>query len=284
MARLTPWDIRQRKGGQKIAMVTAHDYLTARLAERGGVDVVLVGDSLAMVALGHPDTLAVTLEEMLHHTRAVARGLERALLVGDMPFMSYQASVEEAVRNAGRFIKEGGAQAVKLEGGRECLPQIRALLQAGIPVMGHLGLLPQRAVLESGYRVQGRRAQDAREIIREAEELAEAGVFALVLECVPREVAAIVTRRVPCPVIGIGAGPECDGQVLVLADLLGLYERLRPRFVRRYAELGSLAAEAVSRFVQEVREGAFPGPEESYSLSREEREALLALLGEAGET
>lgn len=261
-------------------MVTAHDYLTARLAERGGVDAVLVGDSLAMVALGHPDTLAVTMEEMLHHTRAVARGLERALLVGDMPFMSYQASVEEAVKNAGRFIKEGGAQAVKLEGGREYLPQIRAMIQAGIPVMGHLGLLPQRAVLENGYRVQGRQAEEAREIIREAEELAEAGVFALVLECVPREVAALVTRRVSCPVIGIGAGPNCDGQVLVLADLLGLYERLKPRFVRRYAELGTLGAEAVSRFVREVREGTFPGPEESYSLPGEEKEALRALLGE----
>jgi len=268
-----------RKGGEKIAMVTAHDYLTARLAERGGADAVLVGDSLAMVALGHPDTLAVTMEEMLHHTRAVARGVERALLIGDMPFMSYQASVEEAVRNAGRFVKEGGAQAVKLEGGREYLPQIRAILKAGIPVMGHLGLLPQRAALESGFRVQGRRAQDAREIIREAEELAAAGIFALVLECVPREVAALVTQRVPCPVIGIGAGPDCDGQVLVLADLLGLYERLKPRFVRQYAELGQAGAEAVARFVRDVREGTFPGPEESYSMPREEKKALHALLG-----
>ncbi len=278
MARLTPRDILERKGGPRIAMVTAHDYLTARLAERGGVDAVLVGDSLAMVALGHPDTLAVTMEEMIHHTRAVARGLERALLIGDMPFMSYQASVEEAVRNAGRFVKEGGAQAVKLEGGREILPQIRAILGAGIPVMGHLGLLPQRASLESGWRVQGKRAREAWEIIREAEELAAAGIFALVLECVPREVGALVTERVTCPVIGIGAGPDCDGQVLVLADLLGLYERMKPRFVRRYAELGNLGAEAVARFVREVQEGSFPGPEESYSLPREERKALQDLL------
>jgi len=254
------------KGAGKLVVITAYDAGQAALAEAAGADILLVGDSLAMVVLGHPDTLSVTMEEMLHHVKAVARAARKALVVADLPFLSYQADVAEAVRNAGRMLKEGRAQAVKVEGGADIAPQIRAMVRAGIPVMGHLGLTPQHVAALGGYKVQARTAQDALRLLEDARAVAEAGAFALVLECVPHEAAAAVTRQVPIPTIGIGAGAACDGQVLVFHDLLGLNEAFTPRFVKRYAELGAQTREALGRFAAEVRSGAFPGPKQTFSM------------------
>ena len=230
-----------------------------------------------MVVLGLPDTLGVTMEEMLHHVRAVSRGARRALVLADMPFMSYQADVAEAVRNAGRLVKEGGAQAVKLEGGKAVLPQVRAIVQAGVPVMGHLGLTPQHVAAFGGFKAQARTAEAAKALMQDALDLAEAGCFGMVLECVPEEVARAVTAAVPVPTVGIGAGVHCDGQVLVFHDLLGLYGDFKPRFVKRYAELGAQASEALARFTQDVRSGAFPAPEHSIAMAPDE---LAAFLGQ----
>lgn len=268
----------RKERGEPIVMVTAYDFPTARLADEAGVDAILVGDSLAMVALGYESTVPVTLEEMIHHTRAARRGCRRALLVGDLPFLSYQVSAEQAVASAGRLVKEGGASAVKLEGGHEQLAAVRALVRAGIPVMGHLGLTPQTASLAGGYRVQGRDPARARRLMEDALLLEEAGVFALVLECVPRQLAGFLRRRLGVPVIGIGAGPECDGQVLVLSDLLGLFDRFIPRFVERYAELGRAAGEALARFAADVRSGRFPEDRHSFHLAEAEWEAVLTAL------
>jgi 3-methyl-2-oxobutanoate hydroxymethyltransferase len=262
--------LEKRRRGEPITMLTAYDFPTARAVDESGVDAILVGDSLAMVVLGHPDTLGVTMEEMLHHCRAVSRGAQRALLVGDMPFMSYQADVAEALRNAGRFLKEGGMHAVKLEGGRVVAETVRQIVAAGIPVLGHVGLTPQSRHVLGGFRVQGRTAAAARGLLDDALALEEAGCFAVVIESVPAQVAAHVTRRLGIPTIGIGAGADVDGQVLVLHDMLGLFDRLSPRFVKRYAELGAAMREAAGAYRRDVEARVFPGPEHAYTISDEE--------------
>ena len=278
MTRMTAPAVAAAKGTRKLAMLTAYDYAAARLAEAAGMDMLLVGDSLAMVVLGHEDTLSVTMEEMLHHTRAVARGAEKALVVADMPFLSYQVSVPEAVANAGRFLKEGRAGAVKLEGGREVVPQVRAMVAAGIPVLGHVGLTPQHVAALGGFKVQSRTAEAAADLLADAMALAEAGCFGVVLECIPAPVAAAVTKALPVPTIGIGAGPDCDGQVLVFHDVLGLYDRFTPKFVKKYAALGKLAVEALTQYAEAVREGAFPGPEHVFGMSPDAEAAFLSKI------
>lgn len=271
----------KKRRGEPITMLTAYDHPTARLADEAGVDALLVGDSLAMVVLGHENTLSVTMDEMLHHARAVKRGASRPLLVGDLPFMSYQADPLDAVRNAGRFLKEGGMDAVKLEGGREVAPQVRAIVAAGIPVMGHIGLTPQSIHALGGWRVQGKTPEAALALWEDAEALQEAGCFSLVLESVPARLAAWISERLEIPTIGIGAGTGADGQVLVIHDLLGLFERFVPKFVKTYASLGADARGAIERYVAEVEGGAFPGEEHSYEMSDEAWEAFLEARGEA---
>jgi 3-methyl-2-oxobutanoate hydroxymethyltransferase len=266
--------------GEPIAMVTAYDYPTGRAADQAGVDGILVGDSLAMVVLGHPNTLSVTLDEMLHHARAVSRGARAALLVGDLPFMSYQASTEEAVRSAGRFLQEAGMDGVKLEGGREFAETVRAVVRAGIPVQGHIGLTPQSVHQLGGFRVQGRTAESARALLDDALALEDAGCFSIVLECVPEKVAALVTRRLSVPTIGIGAGAGTSGQVLVTPDVLGFYEGTSPRFVKRYARLGEEATNALRAFRDEVAGRIYPAPEHVYAIADDEWEAFLAAVGE----
>lgn len=257
-----PWVAAAPERGDRLVMVTAYDHPQGRTADAAGVDIVLVGDSLAMVVLGHPDTLSVTMDEMIHHTRAVRRGVKRALLVADMPYGSFHLGPEQAVANAIRFVKEAGAQAVKIEGARPDL--VAALSAAEVPVMAHLGLTPQSVHRLGGFKVQGRDDKARRFILGSALEMEAAGAFSLVLECVPSNLAAEVTESLSIPTIGIGAGPECRGQVLVYHDLLGLEERIAPRFVRRYAELGLASREAVARFADDVRTGRFPAVEESY--------------------
>ena len=254
-----------KRKGLKIAMMTAYDFPTARLAEEAGVDAVLVGDSVAMTKLGYESTLPVTMDEMLHHVKAVKRGMSRALLVADMPYLSYELDAREAARNAGRFLKEGGAHAVKLEGGMEVAPVVKELIKVNVPVIGHLGLTPQAVNRLGGYKVQGRRPEDAERILTEARILEGAGICALVLECVPSELAKEISKRLQVPTIGIGAGPNCDGQVLVSDDLLGLTEGAPHKFVKRYADLRGQAVKAVSDYCREVRDGSFPGPEHSFS-------------------
>jgi 3-methyl-2-oxobutanoate hydroxymethyltransferase len=248
--------------GERLVMVTAYDCPQARTAEAAGVDIILVGDSLAMVVLGHPDTLSVTMEEMLHHTKAVRRGMKRALLVADMPYGSFHLGTTAAVGNAIRFLKEAGAHAVKIEGRRPEL--VAAMTAAEVPVMAHLGLTPQSVHRFGGFKVQGRAEEQRRAILEAAVELESAGAFSLVLECVPVDLAADISARLSIPTLGIGAGPHCDGQVLVYHDLLGLEERIAPRFVRRYTELGRLSREAIEHFSADVRSGAFPTVQESY--------------------
>lgn len=259
---------------EKIAVLTAYDYSTAKLVDGAGVDVVLVGDSLGMVVLGYDSTLPVTMDDMLHHTKAVARGTQNAMVVGDMPFMSYHVSISDSVRNAGRFLQEGGANAVKLEGGREMADTVKAIIAAGIPVMGHLGLTPQSVNQLGGFRVQGRDEAAARKIINNALALQDAGVFAIVLECIPAALAKMVTARLDVPTIGIGAGAECDGQVLVFHDLVGLYSDLTPKFVKPYAALRSTITDAVVKYKQEVRGGVFPGPEHGFEMDEAELKKL----------
>ena len=257
--RVTVSSIRDREAPERpIAALTAYDYASARLADEAGMDIVLVGDSLAMVVLGYENTLPVTVDEMLHHMRAVARGAKRALLVADMPYMSYHAGVEEAVRNAGRFVKEGGAQAVKIEGGRKRLPAVRAILDAEVPVMGHIGLTPQSLHCMGGYKVQGRMLPEAQALLDDARALEEAGIFSLVLEGMPRELARDITRAVSVPTIGIGAGPDCDGQILVFHDALGLSGKKSPKFARRYLEGFSVMKEALARYAKTCARGSFP--------------------------
>jgi 3-methyl-2-oxobutanoate hydroxymethyltransferase len=259
MDRVTARTLQEKKSrGEKIVMVTATDFSWARIVEEAGVDVILVGDSLAQVALGYGTTLPVTMEEMLVFTRAAAAGARRALLVSDMPFLSFQVSRAEARRNAGRFLKEGGAAAVKLEGGLEAAETVAGIVSMGIPVMGHVGLTPQSVHAFGGYRVQGKEPGRAREIVDGARALEEAGVFALVLEGIPSALAGEITASLKIPTIGIGAGSECDGQVLVLHDLLGIFREFTPSFVKRYAELGAEAERAVQEFCKEVRGGKFP--------------------------
>ena len=254
--------------GEKITMLTAYDATFARLLDESHIDVLLVGDSLGMVVQGHDTTLPVTLDEVIYHTRAVARGARHAQIVGDMPFMSYQAGLDEAVVNAGRLIKEGGAGAVKLEGGARYAELVSRLVGCGIPVMGHIGLTPQAFHQMGGFRVQGREQGGAERLLDDARALAEAGAYALVLEGIPREIAAQITRELSIPTIGIGAGAECDGQVLVIYDLLGMNDSFKPKFVRRYEHLATRIRTAVEEFASDVREGAFPAQCESFGLSR----------------
>jgi len=268
--RVTVPDIIAAKGKRKLTQMTAYDYPTALWVDQSGIDMILVGDSLAMVVLGHEDTLSITMDEMLHHTRAVARTAQHALVIGDLPFLSYQVSVEQAVMNAGRFIKEARANAVKLEGGRRVVPQIKAIVEAQIPVQGHLGLTPQSSAAFGGFKVQSKTAEAAKELIEDAEALVEAGCFSIVLEGIPAPIAALVTAAIPIPTIGIGAGPDCDGQVLVIHDLLGLFERFTPRFVKQYARLAGPVREALAAFREEVEKGVFPGPEHSFSIDVQE--------------
>ncbi len=272
--RVTVPEVLAAKNKRKLTELTAYDYPTALWADKSGVDMVLVGDSLAMVVLGQEETLSVGMTEMLHHTLAVSRGAKRAMVIGDMPFMSYQASVEQALINAGRFMKEARANAVKLEGGARVVPQIRAMVEAGIPVQGHLGLTPQSAAQFGGFKVQGKTAEAARVLIDDALALADAGCFSIVLEAIPSSIAEMVTDAVPVPTIGIGAGPACDGQVLVIHDVLGLFDRFIPRFVKQYAKLGDPIVEALTRYREEVEQGTFPGPEHSFIIDEEEVKKL----------
>lgn len=259
---------------EKIVMLTAYDYPMGALMDRVGIDIVLVGDSLGMVVLGHENTLPVTMDDMIHHASAVVRGCKRPMVIGDMPFMSYQASVDEAVRNAGRLLKEAGVDAVKLEGGCEIVEAVSKMVNAGIPVMGHLGLTPQSVNMLGGYRVQGKTVDSAQKIIDGASALQDAGVFALLLECIPAELGKIVTSRVDVPVIGIGAGPDCDGQCLVTPDMLGLFERFIPTFVERYLNLGEQIEGALARFATDVREGSFPQPKHCFASKSEDLKTL----------
>ncbi len=268
--------VRARKGGAKLKMVTAYDTPSARIADRAGADILLVGDSLANVVLGFETTLQVGVEEMVHHTAAVSRARPRALVVGDMPFLSYHVSVEEAVRNAGRFVREGGAEAVKLEGGRKRIPVVEAVLAAEIPVMAHIGLTPQSVHAMGGYRVQGKDLGAAQALLADARALEEAGVFAIVLEGVPDTLAGAITEAVAVPTIGIGAGKAVDGQVLVFHDVLGFHDQRLAKFVRPYAHLFDDAVAALTAFFADVESGAFPSAEESYTMPRDVARALLA--------
>ena len=279
MNKITAPEIRARKGKAKIRMVTAYDYPMAKIASRAGADIILVGDSVANVVLGHDDTLSVDMDMMVHHTAAVTRAEPDALVVGDMPWMSFHVSPEDTVRNAARFIREGGAAAVKIEGGRKRLDVVAAVLDAEIPVMGHLGLTPQSVNAMGGYRVQGKKVQAAYEMISDAHALADAGVFAIVLEGVPDRVAQIVTAEVQVPTIGIGAGAGCDGQVLVMHDVLGLGggDHL-PKFVRPYADLAGDAVDALERFFADVETGTFPSEDETYHMPDESFEILRDLV------
>lgn len=283
MSTVTAPMIRARKGGAKIRMTTAYDYPTARIADRAGADIILVGDSVANVVLGHDDTLAVDIAMMVHHTAAVARAEPRSLIVGDMPWMSFHVSPEDTVINAARLVRDGGASAVKIEGGRKRVSMIKAVVDAEIPVMGHLGLTPQSVKAMGGYRVQGKQAQAAYEMISDASALVDAGVFSIVLEGVPDRVAQVITAEVPVPTIGIGAGSGCDGQVLVIHDVLGLGGGdYLPKFVRPYANLADDAVEALERFFLDVETGAFPSAEETYHMADESFEILRGLA--EGET
>jgi 3-methyl-2-oxobutanoate hydroxymethyltransferase len=278
--RVTVPGVKAMKRAQRIGMLTAYDYPTAKIADAAGTDIILVGDSLGMVVLGYPDTLSVTVEDMTHHTRAVARGTQRALVVGDMPYLSYHISLEESVRNAGAFIR-AGAQAVKIEGGKQQrIKTIEAILDAEIPVMGHVGLTPQSVNVVGGFKLQGKNADDARRLLDEAVALDQAGCFSIVLECVPEELASLITERVSVPTIGIGAGPSCDGQVLVFHDLLGLYDGHTPKFVRRYANIAEAMRTAIARYLDDVRSGQFPDANsESFHMSSTEE--LKKLYGDS---
>ena len=256
--------LKMKKKAEKIVVLTAYDYPTAALVDEAGVDVVLVGDSLGMVVLGYDSTIPVTLDDMIHHTKAVVRGTKRALVVTDMPFMTYQSGSADALRNAGRVLQDGGAVAVKLEGGEEVCPQVHALVEAGIPVVAHIGLTPQHINVFGGYKLQGREEASARKLISDAKALEHAGAFAIVLECIPEDVAATITGSIEIPTIGIGAGVHCDGQVLVLHDMLGIAGKVRPRFVKQYAQLGEAIRKAAEQFAEEVRQEKFPTPEHSF--------------------
>jgi 3-methyl-2-oxobutanoate hydroxymethyltransferase len=289
--KVTVPDLLQRKtsaagslsNSKKITCLTAYDYPTARLLDEAGVDVILVGDSLGMVVLGHDSTLPVTLEDMLHHTRAVRRGTRRALVVADMPFGSYHSDTAESLRNAVRFVKEAGAEAVKVEGGERRLELIARLTEAEIPVMGHVGLTPQSVNALGGYRVQGKTPDAAEQLLRDARAVESSGAFAVVLEAVPRELAAQITRDLRIPTIGIGAGPDCDGQILVLHDILGLTFRQTPKFARQYANVGEIISSAVREYCEDVRRGGFPSDAESYHAlqrTKEEKEAPVNIDGD----
>jgi 3-methyl-2-oxobutanoate hydroxymethyltransferase len=273
--KVTIADLKQKKAtGQKITMMTAYDYPTANLVDQAGIDTILVGDSLGMVVLGYESTVPVTMDEMIHHCKAVCKGAKGSFVIGDMPFMSYQISVERAIENAGRFIKEAGCESVKLEGGSEMVPVVKGIVDAGIPVCAHIGLTPQTATKLSGFKVQGKDADSARALVKSAKALEEAGAFMIVMECIPDILAAKITKELTIPTIGIGAGRDCDGQVLVYHDLVGLFERFTPRFVKQYINLSPKIREALIQFKEEVEAGAFPGPEHSFAMKEEEAEKI----------
>jgi len=269
---------KKKESGEKISMLTAYDCPTAQLLDEVGVDTILVGDSLSNVILGYKDTIPVTMDEMIHHTKAVARGVSRAMVIGDMPFMSFNISVEESIRNAGRFLKEGNAEAVKLEGGGTMAETVNRIVKAGIPVVGHLGLTPQTANMLGGYKVQGNTTDSALRILNDAMLLQDAGIFMLVLECVPGQLAAIISKKLRVPVIGIGAGVECDGQVLVINDILGIRSGFTPKFVKKYADCDSIIRKAVSDYIKDVTNGGFPDKEHSFDMPKQEMEKLRKLL------
>lgn len=256
--------IKALKGREKFACLTAYDYTTARLLDAAGLPMILVGDSLATPMLGYADTLPVTMADMLHHTAAVSRGVKSALIVADMPFMSYQVSVAQAIENAGRFIKQAGADAVKIEGGAFRTPTVQALIENGIPVLGHIGLTPQSIHAIGGYKVQGKKPAEAQRLLQDAQALANAGVFAMILECIPPSLGKEITQAIAVPTVGIGAGPHCDGQILVTPDLLGLFSEFTPKFVKRYADLGGAMQKAFEAYKTDVQRGAFPGTEHCY--------------------
>jgi 3-methyl-2-oxobutanoate hydroxymethyltransferase len=255
--------------GRKLALLTAYDYSTAKFIDSCDIDGILVGDSLGMVFLGYKDTLSVTMEDMIHHIKAVSRGVESALVVGDMPFMSYHASTEDAVRNAGRLVQEGGAEAVKLEGGANVIRQINAIVEAQIPVMAHIGLTPQSVNMMGGYKVQGRELEAGKKLIDDAKRLEEAGAFSIVLECIPEELGQKITDAVSIPTIGIGAGAKCDGQILVYNDMLGMYGGHKPKHVKVYSNIGEMMVKGVKEYVNEVRDGIFPTEEQTFKMNNE---------------
>jgi 3-methyl-2-oxobutanoate hydroxymethyltransferase len=255
---------RKKKTGEKITMLTAYDYPMARIIDSAGIDSILVGDSVGMVMLGYENTVSVTMDEMIHHAKAVRKGAKKAFLIGDMPFMSYQASNEDAIRNAGRFVQEAGCEAVKVEGGKEITPRVKAIIAAGIPVLGHIGLTPQSINKLGGYRVQGRDADTASVLMEDAVELQKAGCFAVILECVPKELAKKVTQKLHVPTIGIGAGVHCDGQILVTHDIIGYFEKFTPKFAKKYADVGKIITEAVTAYKKETEQGEFPDDEHSF--------------------
>lgn len=257
----------QKLDGDKITMLTAYDYSTAKLVDECGVNTILVGDSLGMVMLGYEDTISVTMEDMIHHTAAVTRGAKNALVVGDMPFMSYQTSVYDAVVNAGRLMKEGRCQAVKLEGGASVCPQIKAITEASIPVVAHIGLTPQSVNAFGGFKVQGKSEADARRLIEEAKAVEAAGAFAIVLECIPAKLAKLITESVSIPTIGIGAGADCDGQVLVYQDMLALFSDFKPKFVKHFANAGEVMKQGFTEYIKEVKEGTFPAAEHTFKIA-----------------
>lgn len=270
--------LKKKQDGKPITMLTGYDYATAVALDKAGIDAILVGDSLGMVVLGHPTTLPVTMEDMISHCHAVSRGASTPLLIGDMPFMSYQVSVHEAVRNAGRFLKEAGMDAVKLEGGRDRAEAVRAIVSTGIPVMGHLGLTPQSVHQMGGFRAQAKTVEAGKVLIQDALILEQAGAFSIVLESIPARLATLVSERLSIPTIGIGAGVGCDGQVLVTHDMLGLFDRFTPRFVKTYADLHGEMARAFGEYIQDVEAGAFPAEEHSLDVSEDVWSALIDAL------
>ena len=270
----------KKESGEPLTMLTAYDFPTAKAVDMAGIDSILVGDSLGMVVLGYENTIPVTMDEMLHHCKAVSRGASRALLIGDMPFMSYQVSIENAVLNAGRFLQEAGMDAVKLEGGRERLKAIQAIIGAGIPVLGHLGLTPQSVHKLGGFKAQGKTADAANLILEDALLLEEAGCFGIVLESVPERVAAYISKKLRIPTIGIGAGRECDGQVLVIHDLIGLYDSFTPKFVKQYATLHIEIQKAIGEFQLDVQDKKFPTQEHTFSINDQEWDLFLKMVGE----
>jgi 3-methyl-2-oxobutanoate hydroxymethyltransferase len=273
--KLTIQDIlTMKKNGEKVSMLTAYDASFAGIIDATGIEMVLVGDSLGMVLLGYNSTVPVTMEEMLHHCRAASKGVKRALLVGDMPFMSYQVSESEAITNAGRFLKEAGCDAVKLEGGTEVCDTVKAMVRAGISVMGHIGLTPQTASQLGGYKVQGKDADSARKLLQSGRDLEAAGAFSIVLECIPAELAEVITKVVSIPTIGIGAGKHCDGQVLVTHDMVGMFEKFTPSFVKQYVNLAPQIKEAVATYFEEVKNGSFPSEEHSFNMQLDVKNLL----------
>ena len=270
MGKVTVSTLKEKKArGEKITMITAYDYPSARMADEAGLDILLVGDSLGMAMLGYETTLPVTMNEMIHHTKAVVRGAKNALVVADMPFLSYHRSIDEAIGNAGRFIQEAGAQAVKLEGGEERINVTKAIIGAGIPVLAHIGLTPQSVHQMGGFKVQGKDKEKAEKLLRDAKLLEEAGVFGVVLECVPAPLSKLISEALTIPTIGIGGGPDCDGQVLVWHDVLGITQNLKPRFVKAYANLYPVIVEALQTYKKEVEQGEFPQKEHSFTMNEE---------------